>query len=525
MAFGPGRRHGAAMGQAEARRGDGAIAMNVNVACPHCSKTLKTREELAGRNLRCAHCGRMFVLNLTGQSNEGRGSGTGEHRVLAGRPSARPEDAVSRSMLVPSPGAEAQKPTPQALICRLAPGTLAWLDATPAARAFFGEPLDTDGAARGGFLDRVHPDDRTLARDALGTAAEHGERHDLVLRLKSAGGAWRFVRVHAQARYDRDGGLNHVRCVLNDVTDEVRAEQELRRRTEQLTAANEQLRQANERLKEAQSRLVHSEKLAALGTLAAGIAHEINNPLGFATSNAAVLERDVTALVKVLDLYEQGKAALSPELAARIEVESEAADLPYVRAHIAGAAQAVGRGLRRVAQIVKDLRGFAQVDRGDVVALDVNASLDQCLSLLSDHLHRLRVQVVRDFAPLPPLECRGAAVNQVLLNLVMNALQAVEDGGKPAGRIKVSTRAEGGGREVVVEIGDDGCGIPQDVLPRIFDPFFTTKSVGRGTGLGLSFSHGIVSDHGGRIEVESVFGLGSSFRVTLPTAGGGKAPR
>jgi PAS domain S-box-containing protein len=440
----------------------------------------------------------------------------------AGAEPASPRDALSRSMLVPKAGAGPWRGSPDAMVCRLAPGSYTWLDATPAAREFFGEPLVNGKAS---FLDAVHPDDQALARDDFRAAAEHGERHDRVLRLKGAEGPWHFVRVHAQGRYDRDGRLNHIRCVLNDVTDQVRAEQELRRRTDELTVANEQLRRTNALLKDAQARLVHTEKLASLGTLAAGMAHEVNNPLAFATSNAAVLERDVALLLDLLGAYEEGRGAIagaSPELAARLDAMAQNADLPYLRAHLVDVARSVGRGLQRVAKIVHNLRAFAQLDRGEVVEIDANESLDQALGLLSDQLARLRVTVTRDFGTLPPLECNAAAIHQVFYNLLINAAQAVEDCGKPARQIRVTTRLQA--EDVVVEVADDGCGIPADVLPRIFDPFFSTKPAGRGSGLGLSLSHGIVSDHGGRIEVESAPGRGACFRVRLPARRTGPAP-
>ena len=170
-----------------------------------------------------------------------------------------------------------------------------------------------------------------------------------------------------------------------------------------------------------------------------------------------------------------------------------------------------------MAQIVANLREFAQLDRGRVTEVDLNASIDQAVQLLGEHLARLNIEVVRDYDALPVLTCATASINQVLFHLLMNAVHAIEDGKKPTRRLRIVTRRELD--ELVIEIIDNGCGIPAEVLPRIFDPFFTTKQVGRGAGLGLSISHGIVAEHGGRIEVESVWEQGSLIRVRLPFRG------
>jgi signal transduction histidine kinase len=177
-------------------------------------------------------------------------------------------------------------------------------------------------------------------------------------------------------------------------------------------------------------------------------------------------------------------------------------------------AEATRQGLQRVAKIVENLRGFAQLDRSELAAIDVNQALDHSLSMLADSLTQQQVTIERDYSKLPPLECAAAHLNQVFLNLLMNALQAIESTGRRSGKISLATRSNG--TEIIIEIGDNGGGIPPEVLPKIFDPFFTTKPVGRGTGLGLSIGHGIIAEHGGKIDVESTVGVGTRFKIALP---------
>ena len=430
-------------------------------------------------------------------------------------PGWSPDRTVSRSMLIKIPNINVRPGPADAMVCRLEPGSLRLIQASDALSHFVGSGATGDP---GSLLDHVHQDDRALAEDEFDRSIALGERHDFVIRLRRRDGDWHYMRIYTESRYEPDGPIDHIRCFLKDVTDRVHAEQELSRRTEQLTDANERLRRANRKLQDAQGQLVHSEKLAALGTLAAGMAHEINNPLAIATNNMAVFDRDLAMLLGVLGRYEAARPTLDevdPGAASAIDRLRDEADLPYLVENLPRLVASTRRSLGRVAQIVKNLRGFAQLDRAAVGEIDVNESIDQGLGLLGDSLSRQRIEVVRDFAPLPPLECAAAHLNQVFLNLLMNAMQAIEAAGRPSGRIGVSTRATPE-CEIVVEVLDDGCGIPPEVLPRIFDPFFTTRAIGQGSGLGLSLGHGIVADHGGTIEVESTVGVGTIVRVRLP---------
>jgi PAS domain S-box-containing protein len=266
-----------------------------------------------------------------------------------------------------------------------------------------------------------------------------------------------------------------------------------------------------------QGRVVQAEKLASIGLLSAGVAHEINNPLAYVSNNLAVLERDLRGLALVLAAYEEGRPILetaNPELAERIASLTLENDLPYIQATLGPILESTRQGVKRVSRIVQNLREFARLDQAAIDRLDLNAAISRCLELIRGRLERHHIDVVQNLGEIPPIVCAPGQINHVILNLLLNAQQAIVETGRERGRIEIGTQANR--REVILEITDDGCGIPQEIHSRIFDAFFTTKPVGEGTGLGLSISHSIVSDHGGRIELESTPGQGSRFRVILP---------
>src|SRR5262245_47478021 len=485
--------------------------MATNNVCVQCGKPLELQPILAGGSLTCAECLR------ASRKREVEAGLTTSSRVFHREAVLSFDKTVSRSMLLPLPNIAPS--TLGEMICRLEPENLRYLELSKDLQELLGVPHDE--VPYGSLLQPLHQDDRDLAEEEFRQVSEHGERNDLVLRLKGTPETWHFMRIYAQARYNPSGSVNHIRCNLKDVTDQVRAEQELSRRTEKLIAANVQLRRVNRKLKEAQCRLVQSEKLATLGTLAAGMAHEINNPLAFAINNTMVLGRDVDELFHLVEqLQHQVSSDIPCSLAEPSPTHSHLADktnLAYLRENLPRLIDSTYKGLVRVARIVEKLKGFTRLDRSAIDEVDVNESIDQCLVMLGESLSRLNIEVERRFGELPKIRSAVAQLNQVFLNLLVNGIDAIEAAEPRPGRIVVETRREGS--EIEIEVRDNGCGISPEVLSKIFDPFFTTKPPGKGTGLGLSICHGIIRDHGGRIEAESSLDTGTCFLVRLPVQG------
>jgi signal transduction histidine kinase len=289
----------------------------------------------------------------------------------------------------------------------------------------------------------------------------------------------------------------------------------LREQNEMLGQSVRSEQEAHAALKKAQSQLVQNEKLASLGQMVAGVAHEINNPLSFVANNVAVLQRDLKALGQLLEMYRQADTSIEekqPELSAEIKDLAERVDLGYTLPNLQELLTRSRVGLRRIQQIVKDLRDFARLDEADLHEVDLNDGIQSTANIVLGLAKKKRVKVEMDLQPLPIVSCYPAKLNQVVMNLIANAIQASHEGGT----VTVRSR-HNGDNTVVIEVADQGTGIPQKIRERIFDPFFTTKPPGEGTGLGLSISYGIVHDHGGRIDVQSEEGKGATFTIMLPT--------
>lgn len=289
-------------------------------------------------------------------------------------------------------------------------------------------------------------------------------------------------------------------------------EERVLRRTEELERKNVLLVKAFKSVKETQQKLVQSEKMAGLGTMAAGVAHEINNPVGFVKSNLGSLQsysKNLTDYIQEMDNLLSIHLADNPALHEALKAARKDFDIEYTTEDIESLVAESLDGVNRVETIVSGLRSFARTDDEELAPADINVALQDTLKVAWNQL-KYTCEVKEDYAELPPLVCNIGRLNQVFMNLLVNAAQAIEE----QGEIHISTRHIN--NEVVVSIRDTGCGMTDEVKKQLFNPFFTTKAVGKGTGLGMSISHGIIEEHGGRIQVQSVVGKGSRFIIRLP---------
>lgn len=249
--------------------------------------------------------------------------------------------------------------------------------------------------------------------------------------------------------------------------------------------------------------LLQSEKMAAIGQLAAGVAHEINNPIGYVVSNLRTLVGYVDAMLKIIDRAEHADSL------EELRAMKQRLDYGYIREDVLALLGESEEGIERVKVIISALKDFSHVDEDTFLVADLHHCLDTTLQLMNNEL-KYRADVVKAYGELPPIECMPSQINQVVLNLLTNAVHALGAGGQ------ISVRTGHDSVQAWFEVEDNGKGIPAEHLPRLFEPFFTTKPVGEGTGLGLALSYRIVEKHAGWIEVDSQPGRGSRFRVWLP---------
>ncbi len=341
---------------------------------------------------------------------------------------------------------------------------------------------------------------------------DSGYTDDYEIMFKKADGTIFFCLETAYAIRNQAGEIVELQGIVKDITERIASESAMMK-------MNLELAESNSALQQTQAVMVQHEKMASIGQLSAGVAHEINNPLGFLKSNNEMLHKYVLAMGEAWDEAKAATSGLTSELAAGLfdDIEKRR-DLPYIRTEINAIFNESADGFSRIMGIVGNLKNFARIDQGaGFEPYDVNAGLQGTLVVAMNEI-RFVADVKLDMGDVSRVMARGSEINQVLLNMLVNAAQAIESQGRQEkGTIAVKTYEEQG--NAVIRIQDDGPGMPETVQKHIFDPFFTTKAPGKGTGLGLSISYDIiVTKHGGRLQVESVPGTGTTFTIALPIA-------
>lgn len=393
-----------------------------------------------------------------------------------------------------------------------------YIDVNPAFEQFTGlKRDDVIGRTSAELGLYPYPEQRAVFVTKLLAA---GEMHGYPANFYDHSGEIRDIEVSASISTINNEQI--LVAIVRDVTERKRNEDELRhyrdhleqlvaQRAGELELANRELRETNHKLEEAHNQLLQTEKMASIGQLAAGVAHEINNPVGFVNSNLSSLETYVRKLLQVIDAYEQREHvfATCPEQLQAIAAVKADAELTYLKEDIFTLLDESKDGMQRVRKIVQDLKDFSHVGAAEWQLADIHAGIDSTLNIVNNEI-KYKANVIKQYGQLPQIECLPLELNQVFLNMLVNAAQAIPE----FGDITIRTGTQDA--QAWIEFQDTGGGISAENVKRIFDPFFTTKPIGQGTGLGLSLSYGIVQKHQGRIDVESTVGQGTCFRIWLP---------
>jgi two-component system NtrC family sensor kinase len=353
------------------------------------------------------------------------------------------------------------------------------------------------------WFEHIHPEDRAEIFSSLAQLFSEGKK---TYEYRFLSNSNEYVWMHDMLKLIVDESNNPIEIVgsLTDITDRKLMEEALHKK-------GEEQQTLIAKLNDTQQQLVQSEKMASVGQLAAGVAHEINNPIGFVNSNMGSLQNYVKTLFDVLDQYDALVKKFPPDhdITKRFKSIREKADMEFLRDDMEDLVNESMDGLKRVKDIVQGLKDFSHMGDMNMIEADIHQNLESTLNIVMNEI-KYKAVVIKEYGQLPLIKCLISQLNQVFMNMLVNAAHAI----KESGTITIRTACKDD--FVVIQFTDTGSGIPPEVIGRIFEPFFTTKPVGSGTGLGLSLAYGIVKKHGGRIEVESTIDVGTSFMIYLP---------
>ena len=308
-----------------------------------------------------------------------------------------------------------------------------------------------------------------------------------------------------------DSSLQSMSSALLTRNSELCAELAQKERVEtELRSANLELQQMNNQLKITQRQLLQAEKMASIGSLAAGVAHEINNPIGYVNSNLESLNSYLKTIFSLITKYDELGRESQENVDKEMQRYRQEVDYDFICNDINALLSESKEGITRVKQIIQSLRDFSRIDTNETfLQTNIHLGIDSTLNIVHNEI-KYKAEIIKEYGALPDIECLPSQLNQVFMNMLVNAGHAIDQFGK------IWIRTSKIDNEVCVEFEDTGSGIEVDNIKRIFDPFFTTKEIGKGTGLGLALSYGIVQKHHGRIDVHSQLGVGTRFSIWLP---------
>ena len=365
------------------------------------------------------------------------------------------------------------------------------------------------------------------AASMASACAESGESQFYLDRFSGPDGHEVIKERNALPVMDETGQVRQITFVSRDITEQHQQNEQIKLLNEKLTKISQEVLKKNQSLEDALKRLEHtqaqmlqSEKMASIGQLAAGVAHEINNPTGFVSSNLKTLGDYQEDMNRLIGDYQGLKTALKdlpegqlPEAVvqriAQVDATEQDVDIEYIQEDVGDLIGDCREGTDRIKKIVEDLKHFAHPGEDKMKEMDINAGIESTLNVVNNEL-KYKASIVKELGDIPIVHGYPQQLNQVFMNILVNAAQAIEK----SGEIKIVTATVDGKAEI--RISDTGCGIPEASINKIFDPFFTTKEVGKGTGLGMNIAYNIINKHNGAIRVESKVGEGTTFIIQLP---------